>query len=75
MVFGHCCESIDLMTTKPGQPESLEEHTLCTAEIRDIAVMDGSSAYCSGMSMKNYNSFREAPEVLVDMEGKVHLIR
>ena len=27
------------------------------------------------MSTKNYNSFPEAPEVLVDMAGQVHLIR
>ena len=75
VVVGHCCESGDLMTPKPGQPESLEERTLRTAELGDIAVMDGSGAYCSGMSTKNYNSFPEAPEVLVDLEGKVHLIR
>jgi diaminopimelate decarboxylase len=37
--------------------------------------MDGSGAYCSGMSTKNYNSFPEAPEVLVTEDGKVHLIR
>jgi diaminopimelate decarboxylase len=27
------------------------------------------------MSTKNYNSFPEAPEVLVDKAGKAHLIR
>mmetsp|Transcript_29230 Transcript_29230/g.62159 ORF Transcript_29230/g.62159 Transcript_29230/m.62159 type:complete len:481 (-) Transcript_29230:79-1521(-) len=75
VVVGHCCESGDLMTPKPGEPEALEERALRTAEIGDIAVMDGCGAYCSGMSTKNYNSFPEAPEVLVDTEGKVHLIR
>lgn len=75
VVVGHCCESGDLMTPKPGEPEALEERVLRTAEIGDIAVMDGSGAYCAGMSTKNYNSFPEAPEVLVDLEGKVHLIR
>jgi diaminopimelate decarboxylase len=45
------------------------------ADIGDILVMDGSGAYCSGMSAKNYNSFPEAPEVLVDLTGNVHLIR
>jgi len=75
VVVGHCCESGDLMTPKPGEPEALEERALRTAEIGDIAVMDGSGAYCAGMSTKNYNSFPEAPEVLVDTEGKVHLIR
>ena len=27
------------------------------------------------MSTKNYNSFPEAPEVLVDREGNAHVIR
>lgn len=75
VVVGHCCESGDLMTPKPGDPEALEDRELRKAEIGDIAVMDGSGAYCSGMSTKNYNSFPEAPEVLVTEDGKVHLIR
>jgi len=75
VVVGHCCESGDLMTPKPGEPEDLAERTLRTASIGDILVMDGSGAYCAGMSTKNYNSFPEAPEVLVDLEGKPHIIR
>lgn len=75
VVVGHCCESGDLMTPKPGDPEALEDRELRKAEIGDIAVMDGSGAYCAGMSTKNYNSFPEAPEVLVTEDGKVHLIR
>ena len=75
VVVGHCCESGDLMTPLPGEPESLGERELRTAAIGDICVMDGSGAYCSGMSTKNYNSFPEAPEVLVDADGKPHVIR
>merc|ERR1712238_159225 len=75
VVVGHCCESGDLMTPKPGEPEALEERTLRTADIGDVAIMDGSGAYCAGMSTKNYNSFPEAPEVLVGNDGEVHLIR
>ena len=75
VVVGHCCESGDLMTPLPGEPESLGERTLRRAEIGDLCVMDGSGAYCAGMSTKNYNSFPEAPEVLVDEEGKPHVIR
>lgn len=63
------------MTPKPGEPEALEERELRACEIGDVAVMDGSGAYCAGMSTKNYNSFPEAPEVLVGSDGKVHLIR
>lgn len=75
IVVGHCCESGDLMTPKPGEPEDLAERTLRKAEIGDLLVMDGSGAYCAGMSTKNYNSFPEAPEVMVDFEGNPHLIR
>jgi diaminopimelate decarboxylase len=75
VVVGHCCESGDLMTPAPGQPEALEERVMRKAEIGDILVIDGSGAYCSGMSTKNYNSFPEAPEVLVDDDGHPHLIR
>jgi diaminopimelate decarboxylase len=75
VIVGHCCESGDLMTPKPGEPEALADRKLRKAEIGDILVMDGSGAYCAGMSTKNYNSFPEAPEVLVDREGKVHVVR
>lgn len=75
VVVGHCCESGDLMTPEAGQPESLAERLLRKADVGDILVMDGSGAYCAGMSSKNYNSFPEAPEVLVDASGEVHVIR
>lgn len=75
VVVGHCCESGDLMTPEAGQPESLAQRLYRKADIGDILIMDGSGAYCSGMSTKNYNSFPEAAEVLVDLVGTVHLIR
>jgi len=75
VVVGHCCESGDLMTPKAGEPEALGERNLRKADIGDISVLDGSGAYCAGMSTKNYNSFPEAPEVLVGNNGEVHLIR
>ncbi|KAL7562113.1 hypothetical protein ACA910_019858 [Epithemia clementina (nom. ined.)] len=75
VVVGHCCESGDLLTPQPGEPEQLAERELRKAHIGDILVVDGSGAYCSGMSAKNYNSFPEAPEVLLDLQGQAHLIR
>jgi diaminopimelate decarboxylase len=75
VVVGHCCESGDLMTPLPGEPESLGERTLRKAYIGDYIVVDGSGAYCAGMSAKNYNSFPEAPEVLVDTNNDVFVIR
>ena len=44
-------------------------------KIGDLVSIEGAGAYCSGMSTKNYNSFPEAAEVLIDVNKKVHLIR
>ena len=64
IVAGHCCESGDILTPSAGDPEALEPRTLLETKIGDYLVIEGSGAYCSGMSSKNYNSFPEAPEVL-----------
>ena len=76
VVVGHCCESGDLFTCAPGAPEELAERPLRRARIGDLVSIEGAGAYCAGMSTKNYNSFPEAPEVLLDSSsGEVHLIR
>jgi diaminopimelate decarboxylase len=70
VVVGHCCESGDLMTPLPGEPESLGERESRKAELGMLSSwMVVSGAYCTGLSKKNNNSFPEAPEVLVDSEG------
>ena len=40
-----------------------------------MVAIDGCGAYCAGMSTKNYNSFPEAPEVLLGTDGGIRLIR
>ncbi len=75
LVVGHCCESGDVLTPEPGNPEGLQTRTLTEAHIGDAVVIGGSGAYCAGMAAKNYNSFPEAPEVLLDKTGQFHLIR
>lgn len=75
IVSGHCCESGDILTPKEGDPESLQPRKLPFAYVDDLAVIGGAGAYCSGMSCKNYNSHPEAAEVLIDRNGKSHLIR
>ena len=72
---GHCCESGDILTPAPGDPELLAPRTLPVAEIGDLCIIDGAGAYCSAMSAKHYNSYPEAAEVLLDAEGTPHLIR
>ena len=76
VVVGHCCESGDLMTCAPDEPETLQPREFdCSAAIGDALVIGGSGAYCSSMSTKNYNSFPEAAEVLLAGDESLHLIR
>ncbi len=70
---GHCCESGDLITQEEGGGPQLR--TTAVPEIGDLVVMEGAGAYCSSMSLKNYNSYPESPEVLLDIDGSLKLIR
>jgi diaminopimelate decarboxylase len=75
LVVGHCCESGDVLTPEPGNPEGLLPRTLTEARVGDYLVIGGAGAYCAAMSSKNYNSFPEAPEALLSVEGQLTLIR
>jgi diaminopimelate decarboxylase len=75
VVAGHCCESGDILTPAPGDPEGLAPRRLMRAQIGDTLVVGGAGAYASGLAGKNYNSFPEAAEVLIDREGEAMLIR
>ncbi len=75
LIAGHCCESGDVLTTEPDNPEGLQPRKLLEATIGDAIFIGGSGAYCAGMAAKNYNSFPEAPEVIVDKNGYFHLAR
>jgi len=75
VVVGHCCESGDLFTCAPGDPEVIQERLMNTASIGDLVSIEAAGAYCSSMSTKNYNSFPEAPEVLLEESGELKLIR
>ena len=75
VVVGHCCESGDVLTPVPGDPEGLEPRMLTEPRIGDALVVGGAGAYCHAMSAKNYNSFPEAPEVLLTADGAFRLIR
>jgi len=75
VIVGHCCESGDLISCAPGEPETLSTRSLPEAQIGDLCVIGGAGAYCAGMSTKNYNSFPEAPEVLIKASGEMKLVR
>jgi diaminopimelate decarboxylase len=73
---GHCCESGDLLSCVAGHPDTLGPRPFSEQPlIGDVLVLGGAGAYCSSMSTKNYNSFPEAAEVLIDRGGRAHLIR
>jgi len=75
VVVGHCCESGDLLTPAPNEPETISERAMGEVNIGDLVVIEGSGAYCAGMSSKNYNSFPEAPEIMRLENGSFALIR
>jgi len=75
VVVGHCCESGDILTPGPDDPEMVTERSLTTAEVGDLLVIEAAGAYCSSMSTKNYNSFPEIPEIMLDTNGGLHCIR
>ncbi len=75
LVVGHCCESGDILTPEPGNPEGLLPRSLQSARIGDIVTIGAAGAYCSAMASKNYNSFPECAEVLRLSPNTFRLIR
>lgn len=75
VIAGHCCESGDILSPAPGDPELLAPRTLPRAQIGDLCVIDGAGAYCTAMTAKHYNSYPEAAEVLQETDGSARLIR
>lgn len=75
LVAGHCCESGDILTPAPGDPEALLERELTEATSGDYLVIEGAGAYCASMASKNYNAFPECAEVLREAGGDFREIR
>jgi diaminopimelate decarboxylase len=75
LVVGPCCESGDLVTPAPGDPEGLGERRLPLPAIGDLCVIGGAGAYCASMASKNYNSIPAAPEVMRLRDGGWKLLR
>jgi len=72
---GPCCESGDVLTPAPGDPEALAPREVPRPEIGDVVVVGGAGAYCAAMSTTNYNSYPQAPEVLRELDGSLRLVR
>ena len=63
VVSGHCCESGDVLTI--SSDDTLEPRSMTKAEIGDLIAIEGVGAYCSSMSLRNYNSFPANNELLL----------
>lgn len=72
---GPCCESGDILTPAPGDPEALAPREVPRPAVGDLVVIGGTGAYCAAMSVANYNSYPAAPEVLRDSDGTLRLVR
>jgi len=75
VIVGHCCESGDIFTPVPGDPEGIEPIELPEAQIGDLIAFGAAGAYCSSMSLANYNSFPRVPEVLIRSNSQHYLVR
>lgn len=75
LIVGHCCESGDILTPAPGNPEEVAPRVVVEPRIGDAVSIGGAGAYCASMAAKNYNSFPEACEVLLGTDGSFHLLR
>lgn len=75
VVVGHCCESWDIITCKLYDSEIIEEIELPKLSLWDVLVIEGTWAYNSSMSMKNYNSYPESGEVIIFESWEIKEIR
>jgi len=75
LVHGHTCIAGDNLTVAFRDPESIESQLLAEAAAGDLLVVERAGGYCASMSMKNFNSFPECPEVLKRKDGTFELIR
>lgn len=64
VVVGHNCETGDILTPAPGDPEGLEPRLLTEATIGDILAIYDAGAYCASFAAHGYNSYPSAKEVL-----------
>lgn len=65
VVVGHNCESGDILTPAPGDPESIRARLFNKAAIGDLVVIEDAGAYCASLRAYGYNAFPPAPEVLI----------
>jgi len=73
VVVGRCCESGDSQTL--DDKGHVVPRQLALPAAGDFVVIGGAGAYCSSMSLGNYNSYLLAAEVLMKSDGQLVLVR
>jgi diaminopimelate decarboxylase len=73
VVVGRCCESGDAQCLDAsGKAYSRK---MADPDFDDYVVIGGTGAYCSSMSPFNYNSSQQLPEVVLNTNGELQLVR
>jgi diaminopimelate decarboxylase len=75
VVSGHCCIAGDTLTPMPGNAEDIKAQALAAAKVGDFLVVERAGGYAASMSVKNFNSYPEAAEILRTAPGQYTLIR
>jgi diaminopimelate decarboxylase len=71
---GPCCESGDILTPAPGDPEALAPRWVPSPRIGDLVVVGGAGAYCAGMA-DQLQLHPQAPEGVLGRDGSLTLLR
>lgn len=73
VVAGRCCETGDCHgLDRSGR---LTPREMPEPRVGDYLVVGGTGAYCSSMAPFNYNSYLQAPELLLRPDGSIVLVR
>lgn len=65
VVVGHNCETGDILTPVPHDPESIAPRQMNKARIGDLVAIADTGAYCASFSAHGYNAFPSAKEFIL----------
>jgi diaminopimelate decarboxylase len=65
IVVGHNCETGDILTPTPSDPEGLAPRRMKKTEIGDIVAIHDAGAYCATFAVHGYNSYPSAKAIIV----------
>lgn len=66
IVVGHNCETGDILSPAPGDPELIESRRLKRTQIGDVVAIRDAGAYCASFATKGYNAFPNAQELMTE---------